>query len=511
MSTVPRHIPAARPAPLGLRIGHLWLVALLSLIWLFLALAPMPPNDLWWHMAAGRAMVAEGRVIGENRWAFTLPAEAPYVYQSWLSEVAMYGLWAAGDVPALALARTAVICAAFGLVALHAARRAGSARLAALALLVAAMVSWSNWTLRPQTLALLPGAAFIFVLGEYLDGRGSARRLALLPALMLVWVNAHGSFVLGLALAGLAWVGVALEAGLAGDAAARARLRPLGAATAAAGAAALASPLGLGVLGYVRGMLGNAALQRYFVEWQPTLPQGGLADTGPWFYGALLLTALLMAHGRRRPSAVDMLWFAALAYLAIDGLRYAMWFALATMPLLAARLADLGQGRPEPPLGRAAGAGLLGVCALICALTLPWLAPARLLGNERIFAAAGEHRWLLGSSNPVGAVEYLRERPGLRRGWVEMSLSSYTIWALPELQVFADLRVELFPVSVWEQYFAIAGGGPEALALLDRWAVDVVLLDTGGQPALRALLQGSPGWCETYSDRTATVFERCGG
>lgn len=503
--------PTAPPRAgwLGLSLGHLWLIVLLALIWLFLALAPLPPNDLWWHMAAGRAMLDEGRIIAENRWAFTLPADAPYVYQSWLSELAMYGLWRIGDVPALALARSLAICGGFGLMALQAARRTGSARAAALALLVAAMVSWSNWTLRPQTLALLPGAAFLFLIGEYLDGRGSPRRLIALPALMLLWVNIHGSFVLGIGLLGLALLGSALEAFLARDDAARARLWPLAAAMAATCLAAMANPLGFGIVGYVRGMLDNEALQRYFVEWQPPELSGGLAHTGPWFFAMLLLLALLIVHGPRRPTAVDVLWYAGLSLLALDGVRYAMWFALGLLPLLAVQIAALGPRRPEPPLAPAAGVALLGTIALACILTLPWFAPARLLGNERLYAAAGPHRWLLSGSTPVGAVEELRRRPTLGRAWVDGSLSSYTIWALPQMPVFADLRVELFPTAIWREFFTIDRGDPAALELLDRWDVQIVLLDANYQVDLRALLNATPGWCETYSDANSALLERC--
>src|SRR5689334_17340477 len=107
-------------------IDHLWIVTLLALIWFFLSITPLPPNDLWWHMAAGRTMVQEGALITTNRWAYTLPADAPYVYQSWLSELIMYGLWALGDAPALVLARSVTITASYGLVAWHALRRSGS-------------------------------------------------------------------------------------------------------------------------------------------------------------------------------------------------------------------------------------------------------------------------------------------------------------------------------------------------------------------------------------------------
>ena len=72
---------------LRLSLDHIWILASLGLIWLFLSLAPLPANDLWWHMAAGRTMVEERSLLTTNRWAYSLPADTPYVYQSWLSEI----------------------------------------------------------------------------------------------------------------------------------------------------------------------------------------------------------------------------------------------------------------------------------------------------------------------------------------------------------------------------------------------------------------------------------------
>lgn len=186
-------------------LDHLWIITILAFIWFFLSIMPLPPNDLWWHMAAGRAMVDETTVIDTNRWAYTLPTETPYQYQSWLSEILLYGLWWLGNVPLLTLARTVVVTASYGLVAWLAWRTTRQGKAVALALLLAALIGWNNWTLRPQTLALLPGATFIVVLGGYRVGLMSARWLLLLPLMMMLWVNGHGSFLLGVGLVGLSW------------------------------------------------------------------------------------------------------------------------------------------------------------------------------------------------------------------------------------------------------------------------------------------------------------------
>jgi hypothetical protein len=495
-------------------IDHLWVASLLALSWLFLSLAPLPPNDLWWHMAAGRAMVQEGAWIHTNRWAYTLPSDAPYVYQSWLSEVALYWLWWVGDVPLLALGRTLAITASYGVVAWHAWRRCGQGKAVALALLLAIMAGWSNWTLRPQTLALVPGAAFVVVLGEYLGRRAAARWLAALPALMVVWVNLHGSFVLGLGLLGLAWLGALIDA--SGGARPEnggvwRRVRLLTYCGVATLAAVMVHPLGLGIFGYVRQMLTNPPLQRWFVEWQPPRNDLSVLNSGFWFFALLLLLAALMALGPRRPSATDILWYVGLAWLAIGGVRYVMWFALLLFPLLADQLAALRVPSRSESGGSAfaAGIGLLLCSAMI--VTLPWFMPVRYLGAgaEHLFATAGPYRLLLANTTPVAATELLAQQPIEGHFWADMTYTSYTIWRLPQKQVFADLRAELFPEAVWMDYFAIAQGDAQSLTKIDAWRITHLMLDREAQRSLHQLLLKTPGWCERYSDPNTVIMARC--
>ncbi|MDP9310373.1 MAG: hypothetical protein M3R24_05700, partial [Chloroflexota bacterium] len=305
----------------SLTLDHLWVLTILGLAALFISVLPLPPNDLWWHMAAGRTMVDEGAWLQTNRWAYTLPYDAPYVYQSWLSEVLLYWLWRIGDVPLLVLMRTLVITASYGLVAWHALRRTGQGKAVALALLFAVLIGWNNWTLRPQTLALLPGAAFVVVLDAFLIRRASARWLVALPLLMVLWVNLHGSFILGAALLALAWFGSAVSTirrphGADHD---PWRLRALTLVGFATLLATMVHPLGVGVFPYVRDLLTDTPSQTRIVEWQPPTNAFSLTNTGFWFFLLVVLLPMLVARGRRRATATDLLWFAALAWLTIGG------------------------------------------------------------------------------------------------------------------------------------------------------------------------------------------------
>lgn len=494
-------------------LDHWWILGVLWLIWLLMSLLPLPPNDLWWHMEAGRIMADERIWLRANRWSYTLPYDALYIYQSWLSELLLYGFWWLGDVPLLSLARTLAITGSYGLIAWHALRRSRHGVAVALALLLAALVSWSNWTLRPQTLALVPAAAFAVIIGEYLGGRASTRWLAALPLIMIVWVNAHGSFMVGGALIACVWLGAALRLACSSRAARRAALRQLGvwsAISAAVLVAMLVNPLGPGIFTYVRDLFGNTSVQTRIIEWQPPRNSIDPLDSGFWFFAMLFLIAALMAKSPRRPSLVDVLWFCGLAWMGISAGRHIMWFALLLLPLLADQLAALlGERRPAPsqPTFSAAFGLLLGLSMLA---TLPWFAPAQVVWPQSpLYATSGPHRMLLSRKTPVAATEWLAQHPIDGRFWTDMSYTSYTVWRLPGKQIFADLRIELYPEQVWDEYNAIARGDEQSQAKLDAWQITHVLLDREWQQALYQRLLGTPGWCERFRDGDAAILTRC--
>src|SRR5215510_8705731 len=73
-----------------------------------------------------------------------------------------------------------------------------------------------------------------------------------------------------------------------------------------------------------------------------------------------------------------------------------------------------------------------------------------------LFADVPDGPELFSADTPVGAAAYLRAHPGGRL-FNEMGYGSYLDWALyPQMQVFADPRVELYDLTLWQDYLAIS-------------------------------------------------------
>jgi hypothetical protein len=188
-----------------LALDHVWLAAALMLIALRPLLTPIPPNDFWWHMATGRAIIVQGAIPTLDSFSYT-QAGQPFFNQGWLAQLLMYGMYQLGGIALIYIVQALVIALAYGLLLRLCLLRTGHVQLSVgLLLLTTLPLSFDNWLVRPQSYAFALFAGFLTILTEYrLYGKN---RLWLLPLLMALWVNIHGSFVLGGVLIALTLVG----------------------------------------------------------------------------------------------------------------------------------------------------------------------------------------------------------------------------------------------------------------------------------------------------------------
>jgi hypothetical protein len=503
-----------RPPRAGLRLDHLWAIFALSVIGGFISLAPTAPNDFWWHLKAGE-LVATSGIPTTNLFAWTLPADHPYIYQSWLGEWLFYALFHIGGLPMTIFARNILGAAAFAMVAWEARLRSDSWRLGALAALLAAAMTINNLNARTQNWSWLPFMATLMILGGYAAGRLGPRWLISLPLLMVFWVNAHGAFVLGLLVAGAFVAGETLRRLLRHPRALGwLQLRWLYLAAAGMLAATLINPLGVGVFGYVASLLGDKAIQGLINEWQPPDPR---SLAGSMFFFSVLALMASFALARRRPTITDVLLICGLAWQAFTGARSVVWFGMAAMPIVAQSLAAPravfsieGVTAPRTRGGSAANLLLALLLAASFVVLQPWLKPLLPLPApyRAIFADVPGGPQLFSADTPVAAVDELRARPCDGPIFNEMGYGSYMAWALyPAAQSFIDPRIELFSLNLWQDYAAISRG-QGALPSLDRYGVACVFLDRGHQSELAAALEGSTAWERSFRAGASEIWRR---
>jgi hypothetical protein len=511
--------PARRSGRFVLTLEHVWLAAALMLIALRPLLTPIPPNDFWWHMATGRVILAQDAIPTLDSFSYT-QAGQPFFNQGWLAQLLMYAIYQLGGIPLIAIFQALVIALAYGLLLRLCLLRTGHVQLSVgLLLLTTLPLSFDNWLVRPQSYAFLLFAGFLTILTEYrLYGQN---RLWLLPPLMILWVNIHGSFVLGGVLIAVTLAAEWLKRWAAGWREATSwASRPIGAPEdvlkrpepqrlpallplllwgAATALVLLINPRGPAVIGYVRNLLGTSAVTNLVTEWAPpTIRDPG----GTIFFLFLFLCIVVLSYARRRPDLTDLLLFCAFLWNALSANRNIVWFGFVATLLVVVQAATL-IGTPRQARGAvgspALNAVLIGTLGLMLAIALPWWKQTLL--PPSIGA-------LLSEDTPVAAVAYMRDQPDRPRHLFHTeAYGSYLIWQAPEQPVFIDTRIELYPIEQWRDYINL-GQGNNVAALLQKYDIDGLLLDAERQKPLIEAARRDGGWVERYKDAHTVYFTR---
>lgn len=241
-----------------------WIVPLTFLItfavYYLTALPLLDDSDVPWHLAAGRWMLAHHQIPTTDPWSFATNGE-PWYLLSWIWDLVLgatekcFGLF---GVLIFVLALSAAIPA---LIARHLLRIGVVLPAVFFTTMIASLCIMDFITARPHLSGYL--MAFIFYLILHRSRMQGERygRLLLLPPLMLVWANMHGSFIAGFSV--LAAYGI--EAYVSKN---KPWLKRLVLITLACVVMAAINPYGLDVMLGAMKTLGGSAKQ-YTIEWLP--------------------------------------------------------------------------------------------------------------------------------------------------------------------------------------------------------------------------------------------------
>ncbi len=500
-----------------LSVEHLWGLAVLVGVFAFLNTHPIRPHDFWWHIQAGREIVTTGHIPAVDTFSFTA-AGRPYFYWAfWLMESVLYIAYAAGGAPLVVFTHSAIITAAYALVLWLCWRSSHSWRTAALCSFAAAAIGFNDWNVRTQVIAFSLAALILLAIYEY-RWRPHWQWLIIPPLCIVVWVNSHGSFLLGVGLVGI-WlvdaIWLILQPALAGTGRLEPKcLTPPALTLLASTLACFVNPQGVGTIAYLGTMAGHPIFRTLAMEWAPPSfhsLHGGI------FLASLLLSAALLAVSPRRPTLFQLLTFLSFAVLGLNTSRGIVWFGIVMAPMWAEHLPLVAEqfqhtvARARPPAERQAAPRRAGQAALNYLLaglilfgalvSLPWFKPMLPLPEAKAS--------LISPETPVEATRFLLQEHPPQPIFNDMMFGSYLIWtAHTEYQVFIDPRIELYPTAVWLHYIEIAWAQYNWEQRLDQYGIRTLMLSTTSQPELVKAASQSPNWRMIYHDPYAAIFTR---
>ncbi|MEO6603649.1 MAG: hypothetical protein ABIQ16_27445 [Polyangiaceae bacterium] len=484
-------------------------------------LAPVSDGDIWWHLAAGREMVARGQILFSD--PFSVGASGrPWADVHWLFQLFAYAVQLNFGLAGLVWAKCLIIGAGSVLLlrALPAKRGSWTRALFASLLIAGLFAARSLLLVRPVVVTLLFIALFFLVLERFnADGRG--RRLLLLPAAQILWANFQGLSALGPALVGAYALGSGLT--LLGTRYARWPLAPVVTSGAQArrhfglqclslvgcAAACCLTPFGLAGVTLPAKLLarlvpgGENVFARSVAE---NVPPYLLEHWSGEFWHlkwCFALLAVAVWSGGRRVQLAHVLLLGGLSTLALMSNRNVLLLYWLGAPIAAFYLAPVIRvvvsrlsRRRGPPIAFAVNvavvAGLLGLCGTAAAreTTLDRPTPFRMPeASSRVLAGL-----------PGGAVFSADHQGG------------YLIWKLyPYFRPFIDTRLVLRSPEEFAQYLELSEEPERFTALQAREHFSYVVLPVAYPDrylGLIAALAASSSWKLIFSDGSEVLFAR---
>ncbi len=499
-------------------IDHLWLLLPILCQIIFGFRKQLNLLDFWWHLRIGDLILETGTLPRIDEFSFPA-AGAAFVLQNWLAEVLYSLVYQLGGFEALIFFNTLILTAAVVLVYSLCLETTGRIRPAALSIVVTLIVLPAFSSVRPQVFSFFFFALFLWILAKWL--RGNDRYLWLLPVAMLLWVNLHGAFVLGLGLIFLFLASETVRRVLLGnrsDTQGYAQIRKLSVVFSLTSLASLANPEFYRVYEYVLSVARDPGSQKYVTEWQT--PAITRIDGISCFFLPLALGLLVLLYTRHKLTLTELSLFFGFAVFGLMSLRNGIWFALVAPTVVAVAIIRL----PRPKLGGTLlqfitrdrsstrkPSGQKPLLNLIMALLMlavlvinsPWLYP-------RIYGIP-----LWDAATPTQAMDFIDEHDLEGNIFHPQAYGDFLIWRLwPQQRSFIDGRVHIFGEDHVEDYLMtfVDTCWEERLA---RHSIRYLFLsksenakELSQQLVEKAMV--SPNWRQIYEDELSIIFEKVG-
>ena len=445
--------------------------------------------DIWWHLRNAEYFVQHGSVVRHDMYSFTL-AGVPWVNEAWLSELVYYAGWKLMGVRGLyvvLVCSVELILMGVMYLAYRVSRNVKAAFLASWFAVILATISFGPRTLLFGWICLV---AELLILQLYREGKD---RTWLLPPLFLLWVNFHGSWLIGLVFLGV-FIASGLIEGQWGRITAKRWTRPQIHKWAAVFGLSLlalfANPYTYHLVFYPFDLaFGQKLNVNHVSEWQSLdfhSPRGKIVFL-------MLAATILLALARKRKWRLDEVGFLLIGFYAtLTYSRFMFLAAIILTPLLAVEMDFM------PPYRREIDKPLLNAVIIIgivagCIVSFP---SSRYLMEDTV------------KEYPVKALPYLQQFKPDGRVFNDYLWGGYLIWNVRQIPVFVDSRVDIFDHHGIFGDFLDTMGVKRPMEVLDKYHIKYVLYRRN-EP-LAYLLLHSPGWSVKYDDGTTVLFERAG-
>ncbi len=529
--------PNSPLAPFYLRSSQVLAIAILSAAFLIMNFGRLFYSDTWSHLKFGEWIVQHQEIPPHEPFSDFSDQSEPYIAFQWLTQVCSHYAYTigsnllggdelrrlAGGVDMLRTWHALLTVLRLGALLIAFRRVGNSLTLACLGILVV-FASYQGSVQRPQVVGELCFACLLMLLSRT---ERSWLFLLWMPLLMVVWANAHGSFLIGFFLAGLFLAGQVIESiwnrrsaiPLFFDTGA---IKLLSAIFISVVAVAFLNPHG--PLLYLEVLqLPQDPNVPTLVEWQP-LDFNDAEGWGSTYLALLMMLTISQLLSPRAMSPTQLILVLAFAPLPLWSRRLFVWWIM-IVPWLAiphwnAALEQLflWREREDPPDLRKS---LLAFGIILLAIawsnpvgwiiagkptplhqslwsTTPWRLAIEIDGRGKVKELA-PLREVLKENYPDGKLT--------GSVFTSETLGDYLVWNLSDARaLFVYSHAHLFPKSHWDEHLTLLSGSNNWREILDRHRINLVVIESALRKELAEKIRQDPGWKVVLDDKSGSTL-----
>lgn len=504
-------------------LGRLIVVAGVLLPVACLALGGLNSFDTWWHLASGRWIVEHQEVPRTDPFTYS-SAGRSWIDLHWLFQLGLWGVYQGAGVMGVVLLRMVLVLLTMGLL-LWRFGRGTQFWIVAPGCLLLAVVASERWMVRPEVVTHLIMVIDLVLLIDY---RTASRRVWWVVPLQCLWVNVQGTFVLGVGLVGVFWIGECMLKWFGGrwcgqkplD---RKSFRYFSWIFLAVIAVNLVNPFGVqGALFplelWTRISGEQTIYQQHIMEFIPTFSIPDFLEVPRVLAYMILLgtsfTLLLASCFRVHPGL--LLAYFAFAYLSFKASRNLPLLGYVAVPVLSQSGAQVFarlRHCPWPGVLIRRRAGMLGAWVVGFLIVLTGLRLVKATISDEYYVAKGTIRRWGPVANPYlfphGAVEFLKSQAIDGRVLNDLGDGGYLIFHLQPGRVFIDGRLEVHDKLLYT-YQQILNDEETFFQQMDKRDIHCVVWPHLPYSDVRPLerLLNHPDWKLVYADFSHCIFLR---
>ncbi len=482
-------------------IADVIFLTLFFYICLFVGQGLLIDADTGHHIRAGEHILQTHEVPREDIFSFITPPMR-WTDHGWLSQVIMALIHKESSLTGIVIFFAALISAVYSLLFRFLRAQTDHVILAAAVTGLVVGVSQLHWLARPHIFSHLMVVAWYYLLDSY--QRDVRRSLWILPALMILWVNLHGGFIVGFIFLAIYLAENLVPAFAAKDEAraqARLKAKQIFWISVASLAAATANPSGWRILLFPFSVVSNQFMMDHIREY--ISPNFHSIEIFAFKFLLLILLALFASSGKKS-RVVDILLVVFFANMALYSARHIPLFAFVAAPILVRHAEFMMSAHAAGPAG-----DLRRKIAELAAsdrATLGTIWPAIGILTVVLFAAEGKLHYAFDPNlKPVAAVEFLKREPIPGNMFNDDEFGDYIIYAAwPQYKVFFDGRSDMYGAEMLKEYYKIKGFERDWGDVANKYKIGWIIDDSNS--LLSRYLLKDQAWRRIYADTVASIY-----